>query len=195
MTTEFVVKDLLQMDYDTLGGLNEQHAGLLDQWIPVVDNNPDGMKVVLTSDDKIAGYWHFVALEPEMFARAKAGTMFDNEITCQTMRILGFPGDYLLYFVCISVLTEYRGIKIMRLLFDAFCESLRYLADNGMFVDELCATAFTEAGIAMCKSAKMQYQGKHVDHGEIYCQSLRDLPSPFDGDACLKEKYRSHFGK
>jgi hypothetical protein len=195
MSTDFVVKELLKMDYDTLSGLNDQHSGYLEQWIPVVDNNPDGIRIVLTPEDKIVGYWHFVALDLEMFLRAKTGIMFDSEITCQSMRILGFPGDYLLYFVCIAVSMEFRGIKIMRLMFDSFCESLRFLADNGMFVDELCATAFTEAGIAMCKSAKMEYLRRHVDHGEIYCKSLRSLPSPFDVDARLKEMYSMHFGK
>lgn len=191
-TTRFV-DELLKMDYDTLAGLDEHHAGKLDQWVPVVENNPDGMRVLLDDKNAVVGYWHFVALSPAMFEKAMKGQLYDEEITVSSMRILGLPGVYQAYVVCISIQREHRGYTTMKLMFDAFVLTLAELAESDMYFSDMSACAFTPEGVALCESAGFQKIANHCDHGEIYWADMKLPPAPMRRNARLSRLYRDFF--
>ena len=194
MTTEQVVRACLLLDYGTLNGLSNRQAGTVEQWVPVVDKSPAGVRVLVDVPNtvpgsgsyndqdgrvvpgiRIVGYWHYMALLPEMFVRAKAGMMYDREIVVSVVRSMDVPGHYQLYFSGISVMSGYRGIVASRLLYRAFWSSLYDLRQERVYVDELCAVAYTEDGVTLCRSAHMIYLREHVDRGSIYWMSLRSI--------------------
>ena len=174
---ERIIDALIKMDYDTLDGAAESDVGTTLSWKPVVEANPDGMRLVVNSNEEIVAYWHFLPLDDEHYEKAKKGELDDGSIRIDALDILGPPGEYNMYFTIIAIVPSYRGIRALRLLLDAFAENLLQMAKRDIFFPEICATAFTPEGDAMCKTLKMKLLTKHHAHGKVYWLNLRTCPN------------------
>ncbi|MGH9844275.1 MAG: hypothetical protein ACREEM_36595, partial [Blastocatellia bacterium] len=114
-----VINHTVAIDYDTIENLNEGNEGVHEQWISVVTNHPDTVCLLIDGvKNKIVGYWHFVPLFEKEFQLAKQGKLYDIQITPDRVCFLSLPGLYKIYFVVISLLPEYRGIRNFRMLLD-----------------------------------------------------------------------------
>jgi hypothetical protein len=167
-----LINHLLRMDYDTISSLDSTGAGNLDQWHPVVINNPDGFAFLVDAERSIVGYWHFAALQDPFFERALRGEIEDEEITVDNMKVLGLAGTYDAYIIMMAVEPQYRGYKANKLLFDAFLDRLSKLAKAGIVVRRLAANAFTAEGVGLCRSVGLQLMCRHKRRGEIYAGDL-----------------------
>lgn len=176
---EEIIHQVIALDYDTVHNLNDYNEGRHDQWLPVVTNHPETICLLVNgSDKKIVGYWHFVSLFEKYFTLAKQGKLYDLEITPDKVSFLGLPGIYHMYFVIISMLPRYRSVSNFRLLLDALCNRLTAFAEQDIFFEEICANAFTDDGISLCETLRMQYICGHEEFGKIY--ALKLLPIPHD---------------
>lgn len=167
-----VIRSLLRLDYESIGSLDGIGAGNLEQWRPVVLNNPDGFAFVLNGNREIVGYWHFAALQEDLLARALAGTMEDGEITVDQTRFLCVPGLYDIYFIATVVDAQHRGYKTNRLLLDAFLTRLEEFASSDILVRSISANAYTAEGVGLCRSIGMKLLRAHKRHGQIYHLSM-----------------------
>ncbi|NTW54005.1 MAG: CHAT domain-containing protein [Chlorobaculum sp.] len=188
-TIDDIITELLMMDYDTITGLDDTAAGNLNQWKPVVENNPDGFVFVVDDTLKIIGYWHFVALQDYFFKRVKSGEIEDEEITVENMRFLGIPGIYDIYFIIVAVLKGYRGYKVNRMLYDGFIKRITELAESGVYVKNICANAFTPEGEALCKSIGMKFLTLHNRRGKIYILDMSEAEILLSGVPELQKIY------
>jgi hypothetical protein len=75
----------------------------------------------------------------------------------------------------IAISEPFRGAQSLRLLFDSFCQALDHLSTNGVFVSELVANAFSETGMAMCKSFKMQPVVKNKIEGTVFSAPISNV--------------------
>jgi hypothetical protein len=171
-TPDATIRRLIEIDYATLAGLDEVSEGSLAQWTDVLKNNPEGYSFVLNPSRELVGYWHFEAIQEDLFERAMSGCMEEEEITLDKLRLLCLPGLYDIYFIIVSVLPRYRGYRINRILLDSWLDRLSQFAESGIFIRSLCANAFTPEGVALCRSIGMQRRLKHVRNGEIYYMSM-----------------------
>jgi hypothetical protein len=195
LSVEDIVKTSISLDYETMDGLTEEHNGDLEQWVNITNTNADSMRWLLDGKN-IIGYWHFTALFHEHFLKAKSGRLLDSEITCEKIPLL-LPGTYNIYFVGICLKETYRRktITFGKLLFNII-EVIEEFAKKGIFINEICALAYTHNGIQLCKSIGLKYIKEHVEHGKIYCGNIMSL---LDKDFCrdfielkllYKEKYK-----
>ena len=178
MTTEQIVRDIFQMDRNTLKGLSNWQVGTVDQWVSVIDKSQVGVRVLVVGSGesvKIVGYWHYVALDPIIYTRAKAGMMYEREVVSSVVMSMDVPGHYMVYFAGISVMPGYRGISSSRLLYRSFWSSIYDLRSKRIYIDELCAVAFTEVGVSLCKSARMTYLREHDNCGSVYWILLKPV--------------------
>jgi hypothetical protein len=173
---EEIVKSLIELDYDTMNGIDELHVGTFDQWVPIYRSYPDLWILLTDAPKSIAGYWHYIALSESEFDKAIAGKLHDNMIKLENIVFPSFPGNYDIYFSCISLLKKYRDIKGFKLLFESFLEKLDELASCGVFIRRICANAFTEEGIALCRTIKMEYVCEHEDQGKVFLLDMNNLP-------------------
>jgi hypothetical protein len=183
----------ISLDYETIDNITEEHNGDFDQWLAVSRSNADSIRWLLDSENNVIGYWHFSALFDEPFIKAKNGQLLDSEITCDKIPVL-LPGTYNIYFIGICLKEEYRRktITFGKLLF-SIIEVIEEMAKRKVFVNEICALAYTHNGIQLCKSIGLKYLRDHVEHGEIYCGKIMDL---LDRDFCrdfvgLKALYKN----
>lgn len=187
-----IVKALIDLDYDTMNGIDELHVGTYEQWIPIYKSYPD-LWVLLTDGPKsIVGYWHYIALPENEFDKAVQGKLHDNMIRLENIVFPSLPGEYDIYFSCISLLKKYRDIKGFKLLFESFLQKLDELASCGVFIRRICANAFTEEGTALCRTIKMDYVCEHEDAGKVFLLDMNNPPKleilkHFPG---LMEKYK-----
>jgi hypothetical protein len=194
-TTEDVLAELQRMDSATLAGLDDTAAGSIQQWKPVTQEFPEGLAFVVEPGERIVAYWHFVPLHEAMFARALRGEVEDSEITAD--KIFGWRASGIcdIYVVMVAVLRQYRSLHMLWMLMDAFFQRLEELADNGVYIRNVCAHAFSAAGAATCRLGRMQYLGPHRRCGDIYLLNLPEtdwLLSRYPG---LKRKYASRFSR
>jgi TIR domain len=166
---EKLLDELIRIDYQTLDQLKDIHEGNTAQWAPVFTDHPDTWRLLISSPGHIVGYWHFVPLFEAEYEQAKLGQLLDGQITTNKVRIFEITGRYNIYFVSVCLLPNYRGTSAVRLLFDSMFVQLTELARQGIFIDEICANAYTPTGEAFCKSFGLTYLRDHADHGKIYC--------------------------
>ena len=190
IATGDVLKAVTEIDYATIHGLTRRFAGDPEQWADVLRNGTQGLRVLVDGHD-VVGYWQFVALDDGAFGKAVHGELFDDEITAANTRSLTVPGDIRIYCVGVSVLAAYRGMEGCRLMYDGFGQVLTELADMGVFVDEICATAHTAEGAALARSMGLRYVCEHAEQGNVYLRRMADaLPQIFKAVPGLCDRYR-----
>ena len=193
MTTKRIVEVLVSMDYDNLDGAEEEDVGQVVTWTPIVDNNPDGMRILVDQHNDIIGYWHFLPLDDDTYDKAKAGTLDDGEIRLHNLTVIGPPGDYNMFFIMICIQPHNRGVAALRMLLDAFVDALHYLAKKDIYFPEMCATAFSPEGEALCKTLHMRHVAQHTRRGKIYYLDFRSVPSGLFYNKELHALYRQRY--
>src|SRR5205085_4551924 len=138
------------------------------QWAPVFTDHPETWRLLVTPSNVIGGYWHFVPLFRDEFDRACQGKTMDSDITTDKVQVFELPGSYTAYFVTFGLRAQYRRSKGFRLLMHSFFDVLRSLANDGIFIDQVCANAFTPSGVALCKTFGMQEHCQHGERGTIF---------------------------
>src|SRR5579863_8010018 len=190
-----LLAELIKIDYAVIEGLTPTNEGQVDQWAPVFMDHPDTWRLLTNSEKDIVGYWHFVPLFPEDYAKARRGALLDGEIDADGVQLFELPGSYNIYFVSFCLMPKYRRTKALLMLVLAFAETLVRLAKDGVFIRELCANAYTKSGEAFCKTFGMHFACGHFDHGKIFVSDVRDLleHEAFRGYDELRTIYRSKF--
>jgi len=186
-----LLEKLIALDYLVFEELTPEHEGHAGQWSAVFMDHPDTWRLMITPDNEIVGYWHFVPLFRDDFECAVRGELKDSEITTDRVCLFEFPGSYPIYFVSFELLPRFRRTKAYRLLLDSFFDVLLTLARDGIFIEQVCANAFSSSGEAMCKTFKLSYVRPHTERGKIY---LGDVPhllksGSWDGLVPLRKAY------
>jgi hypothetical protein len=164
--------ELIELDYLTTDALSHRDEGTVDQWGPVFMHHPDTWRLLVTESQQIAGYWHIAPLFSEEYSRAREGSLLDSQITLDKVRLFELPGVYDVYFVQVCLRSECRSLRNVQLLFESFFEVLEELSESGIFLREVCANAYTDAGKAICRSFDMLPVGKHLHHGTIHAAPI-----------------------
>ena len=180
------VKDLIieamLLDSEIFDDIPVEHEGTLDQWFDLGNEYPDTWRYLFDENNKIIGYWSFKPLFDNDFIKAKEGLLFDNELNLNMMPML-VQGTYNIYFVEICLDNKHKGTATLRLLLNSIASAIEILASKEIFIDEICTQAYTADGERLCKSLGLKYHKKHVDCGDIYCGSIKDLlDKPFCRD-------------
>jgi hypothetical protein len=185
-----IVSEAMQLNSETMEGLTLEHSGYLQQWVDIAHESPDTYRYLFDSNNNIVGVWSFFPVFREVFEKIKEGKFFDNELTLDMMPVL-FPGIYDIYFVEICLDNKYRGTAVFRLLLKSIANILEKLATKKIFINEICTQAYTADGERLCKSLGLKYYKKHIDCGNIYCGTIKDLlKKPFCKDYyTLKNSY------
>jgi hypothetical protein len=166
---------LIALDYQVFDALTDEHEGHAGQWSSVFMDHPDTWRLLITPDNEIVGYWHFVPLFPDDFQSAVSGVLKDSQITADRVYLFELPGRYPIYFVSFGLLPRFRRTKAYKLLLDSFFDVLLDLAKDGIFIDQVCANAFSLSGESMCKTFGMTYARQHSDRGRIYIGKVTQL--------------------
>jgi hypothetical protein len=172
-----LLEKLIELDYQTISGLDPDNEGHTEQWSPVFMDHPDSWRLLVDHHNDIVGYWHFVPLFENYYNQAKEGKLLDSEITSEKLCYLEMPGIYKIYFVSISIMPKYRNAMSFNLLINSFIDRLDDLAKKGIYFHEMIANAFTPQGISLCKTLEMNFICDHADYGKIYWLNLIPLPN------------------
>jgi hypothetical protein len=174
-TLEEIVEEGMKIDFETIEDITIEHNGDFEQWLTVARENSETIRYLLTKENKLIGYWHFSPLFNDTFQKAKNGKLLDSEITIEKIPFL-LPGTYNIYFIAICLKEIYRrkNMTFGSLLF-SIIETIEEMADNKIYVNEICALAYSNSGIQLCNSIGLKYIRDHVEHGQIYCGSIYDL--------------------
>jgi len=167
--------ELIRLDYMTIPSLIVRHEGDTDQWAPVFMSQPDTWRLLVDKPQSIVGYWHFTPLHPEDFAAAKRGTLLDSNITIDKVQSFSLPGFYDIYFSQVCMHPSFRKRQGVQLLFKSIFQLFDNLSRRGIFVKEICANAYTNAGNTMCRNFRLEYLCKHSERGKIYAGPVRNL--------------------
>jgi hypothetical protein len=168
---------LLSVDYQTLEGLTADYVGSVEQWAPIVMNNPDTWRLLIDRPQSIVGNWHFVPLFTEDYERARNGLLRERDISADRVPYMDLPGWYDIHFLAIFLLPRFRQVHNLLLLRRSMLDHFTMLARQRVFIRRICANAYTPAGEALCRSFEFVPGVKHVDHGRMYERTVYPLPS------------------
>ncbi len=167
-----LLEEFIALDYETLTGLMGSHEGTPGQWAPIFMEHPQTWRMLFDRPKNVIGYWHYVPLFPEDYNLAVQGVLLDSCITADRAQYLEFPGRYRVYFVQVCLRPRFRFPHITRLLFSTIFDVLLELAQDGVFIEEICANAYTETGQALCRTFRLTRRGPHVERGEIFAGTI-----------------------
>jgi len=170
-----LLEKLISIDYEIFHELTPAQEGQASQWAPVFLDHPDTWRLMITPANEIVGYWHFVPLFDDDYHRAIKGELRDSEITTDKVRVFELPGRYSIYFVSFGLFPRFRRTKGLKLLVDSLFDVLLGLARHGIFVEQICANAFSDSGEGLCKTFGMKYLAKHKERGNIYVATLAEI--------------------
>jgi len=174
-TLEDIVEEGMKIDFETIDDITIEHNGDFEQWLSVARENSETIRYLLNNQNELVGYWHFTPLSNNTFQKAKRGELLDSEITIEKIPFL-IPGTYNIYFIaiCLKAIYRRRNMTFGNLLF-SIIETIEEMAKNNIFVNEICALAYSNSGIQLCNSIGLKYLKDHLEHGQIYCGSIYDL--------------------
>jgi hypothetical protein len=191
-TIEQYIIECFNMWNDTLGTeLPESHKGSVEQWVPIINENLDNQKILINSNNEFIGFWDFEPLFDNPFKKLKDGVFFDDEMSVDVIPTMFPGGTYNIYIMNILLKHKYRNNLSFQKLFYSMVNYIEELALNGVFINEICAWAYTDKGISICKSIGLKYHKDHIEHGKIYIGKVIDiLNKPISSDfSTLKELY------
>jgi len=168
-------ENLTALDFGTTDALTLAHEGNANQWGPVFMKHPDTWRLIAARPEAIIGYWHIVPLLSAEYNLIKAGKLFDSQITVDAIPDRKRPGVYDVYFVQVCMLAAYRTPGNVQLLFQTIFDVLTTLADDGVYVREVTANAYTRFGEALCCWFNLEPQCAHCEHGTIYSGPIANI--------------------
>jgi hypothetical protein len=171
---DYVKKSTL-LSYEVYDELTDEHVTEFEKSVKVVAEQPENRRILLDENDEMIGMWSFKPFYSDIFEKAKKGNLYDSEIRPTMMPTLLPGGIYNVYFSNIVLKEKYRKSKVFGILFDSILTLLEEWAQQDIFIKEICAQAYSDSGINLCKTLGLKFIKKHVDHGEIYCSYVYDL--------------------
>jgi len=186
-----IVEDVTRkLDFEDYKNLTEEDEGTPDQWVEIWNNHPEFWRALLYKDE-IVGYFLFVFVTKEDLEEIKKGSISDSDITNDRVINVSdfecqFGGNYL-YFMDVVIQKEHR-LRGAKMLFDAYINQLIYFAENGIYIEELCAIGYTKQGDALCRKIGMNFACSHAELNELYNVYNLEL-IPFPMDSYLTKKY------
>ena len=168
------VEEATILSYEAIEGLTEEHNGEIEKQIPIIKEQPENRRILLDENNKMIGMWSFKPFYDDVFQKTKNGELFDVEITPDMMPTL-IPGTYNIYFSNICLKPQYRKTIVFKILLFSIIELIETWADEGIFIHEICAQAYSDSGKNLCKSIGLNFVKNHIDHGEIYCGYVYNL--------------------
>lgn len=169
-----LLKELIDLDWRMFDDLDAESEGHVEQWSPVFDNHPETWRLLVTDEQRIVGYWHFVVLPDEEHRRATVGRLIEGHISAERVRPLTI-GNYNMYFVSMGLLKSFRRPPYNAAILDSLYVVLTGLAENGVFFDEIITNAFTKYGVALCEDLGFSKVCEHEKKGAIYRVSFREM--------------------
>ena len=173
-TFKDIVNETIKIDYETINDITSEHNGDNEQWFQVVRENPETLRFLLDENLKAIGYYYFIPLFKDTFQQAKNGQLFDSEITVDKVPLM-LQGTYDIYFIVICIRETYKKAFALKQMLLSVMELFEEMASNGIFINEICTQAYSESGIALCKSIGLKYLKDHVDKGQVYHGNISDL--------------------
>ncbi len=171
---EDIVRQTMALDHETFGPMAPKIEGSLNQWVRLTQEHPQTVFVLLESQTEIVGYWHFVPLPKVEFELVKAGRLAVDELTAERVSHLA-PGVFPIYFVAITTTARARNHNSLRLLFDSVFQRFERLALEGIYFNEMCASAYTVEGDRLCRKFDMLPIYAGIE-GTIYFRRLFPFP-------------------
>lgn len=175
-TTSSIAVQLVENDYLTCNGIEEENEGTAAQWEEFLQNDSDTFQYLVNADGRIVGDWSIVALTDEAYGLAMKGELLEKDIGIENTNLLCFPDVYNGYLLALSLLPEYRNMKNYNLLIESFLDQIERYAENGIFFRSWCMNVFGREVEAFVKRLGFKYVCDNKVHGKIYSCTFMPLP-------------------
>lgn len=175
----WTIKDYIIEVYKAWGEIienfEEEHQEDQLVWEKIVLDHMESRKVLMNEKNEFVGYWNFDPLFDDIFNKAKDGRLLEGEIKQEDIPYF-IPGSYNLYFENIFINVNYQKTSFaLKKVLISILDSFEEMAQNDVFIKEICVWGYTNSGKALCKSLGLNYRKNHVEEGEIYCGTINDL--------------------
>lgn len=163
---------LIDIDVRSIPNMTVEHEGTAEQWAPIFKNNPYTWKL-LTFNDVIVGYWHYIPLKESVFKAAVSGDLLESDLSDDMVEFLVEAGNYRMFISMIVVEPAHRNPAATSILKESFIKEISNLARRGFFFSDICACAFSPVGIDLCNLLGMDRVGRHnkvsdMEVSEVY---------------------------
>src|SRR5437764_3814771 len=125
---------IIELDRTEMEGLTDARGGTALQWSPIFADHRESWRVMLDAEERIVGYWHFLALASEIFHEAKAGLLSEAELSSEHLAAFEIPGTYDIYIAGLVLAKDYRTSHALIQLLSSFLDVLEGLAKDEVFI-------------------------------------------------------------
>lgn len=190
---------LIALDYRCIPGLTEGTEGTAEQWVPLFQSYPSCWRV-LTHNDLVVGYWHYLPLKKQHFELAMHGELRESDLSVDMADFMIRPGRYLMYITMFLIDPVHRTAEAWNLLRKSFLDELFSLSKAKFFFSDIACCALSIDGIRLCETLSLEHVARHQrcaesEVAEIYHGNLLtgQPPKMFLGHTGLCKAYAKEF--
>lgn len=190
---------LIALDYRNIPNLSKSAEGTAEQWAPLFQFTPSCWRL-LTHNDIVVGYWHYLPLKRECFDIAKGGELLESELSMGMTVVMISPGRYLMYITMFLIDLRHRAVEAWNLLRKSFLDELFKLARAKFFFSDICCCTLSVDGIRLCEDMGLSRIGRRKLCGsseiaEIYLEQFpcKQPTRMFFGHSGLQKAYADEF--
>ena len=125
----------------------------------------------------VVGYAMLLPVSDETYARIRAGSFVDSNLTLDMVVRYGAPGIYHLYFASVVVHPGHRSARLILTMMDAIADVFLALANRGIFIDRMIADSVSRDGSKFCSLFGLERVRASDHKSDIY--ELVCLPPRF----------------
>lgn len=164
MDEDDLVQALIDLDVTLVPHMTVADEGTVEQWAPVFRESPFTWKL-LTFGERIVGYWHYVCLKDEYFARARIGELRDSQVTVDAIEAPSYLAPcrrFKMYVVMVGVHPTHQHLGAGTKLVASFIREIQRAALNGLYFEEIVAVAYNPQGHDLCRGFGLSPRGLHA---------------------------------
>ena len=184
-----ITKDMLRQAVLLDERVFENTTGLVDIdvcWAWLQKNSDIYTMGIDTETDRVVSYWNIMPISDSYFDTIKSGDFLDKQIPVSEIDSCDVPGYYKLYVCSVVIDPSFRSHEFCDKMLDAFGEKLLQLHSKGVFITDVIADGFTDAGRKMCELFGMEPVHETLHGTTVY--GIKLIPPTFNryGDSMKK---------
>ena len=141
----------------------------------LLDIMPDSWRVVLNDQNKLIGYWAFIALSESAYEIVCSGEFSERDIDYTQIRMISIADTYKGYLLISGTKKDLHSPDMDRFVYETWLTYIQELSQKGIYFDEIATMVSSVPGQLMLNELQMVPFAKYRYGGTMFKYDLKNV--------------------